>query len=135
MDEKCRKEITELHRFFQDWLTGRLPATDEAFARFAGVLDHEFEIITPTARILGREELLRSFRGAHSTHCERPRFRIRIEDVQGRPLQGNVYLATYQEWQGNDDDARGRLSTALFEAQAGTPHGVSWLHVHEVWIP
>jgi len=135
MDEHCRKEIVELHQFFQDWMTGRLPTTDQAFARFSDVLDVEFQIITPSARVIGRDELLTSFRGAHGARGGDPDFQIRIEDHRDRPLGSRLHLATYEEWQGTGNGMRGRLSTALFGRREGTPNGLIWLHVHETWLP
>ena len=36
MQDACIREIIELHAFFQAWLDGSLPNSDEVFVRFAG---------------------------------------------------------------------------------------------------
>ena len=40
-------EIVHLHRFFEAWMNGILPESDEGFARFTNVMDESFEIISP----------------------------------------------------------------------------------------
>lgn len=132
MIEACEQEIHELHEFFQEWFAGRLPANDEAFARFAQAMGPDFQMITPGGERVARGALLDGLRGAHGSQ---PDCRIWIENLSSRELTKDVCLVTYEEWQGSGDDARGRLSSALLRRAAGAPRAVEWLHLHEVWLP
>ena len=38
MGESCEAEVLGLHRFLEDWLSGLLPRTEDAFARFRKVM-------------------------------------------------------------------------------------------------
>lgn len=135
MDERCRREVGELHEFFQGWFNGVLEDSGEAFGRMADVMGEGFELIGPDGRRRGREVLLGDVRGAHGmARGESPPMRIRIEELRGRPLADDLYLVTYEEWQARRGQERGRLSTAVFRRREGTPNGVEWLHVHEVWL-
>lgn len=128
-----QSEIVELHAFFEGWLGGTLPATDAAYARVVDTMAPEFAIVTPGGELLLREQLLAQIRGAHGS---RPGWRIWIERPALRLAFGGVTVATYEEWQRYGDGAvSARLSTAIFRAQAGAPHGLAWLHVHETWLP
>jgi len=133
MDGRCGSEIHELHQFFEDWFTARLDATEESFRRFADVLADGFEIVSPEGRKLDRDEILSAVRGTHGMHAAVP-FRIWVDDVVTRDLGGGLLLATYEEWQSVGQRTRGRLSTAIFRPREGAPHGLEWVHVHEVWL-
>ena len=133
MEERCHREVLDLHRFFQDWFNGALEPSDEEFARFAGVMAEGFTIISPSGRTSERGPLLEGLRGAHGRWSDRPG-RIWIEDFKLHHLAENAALVTYEEWQESAEGTRGRLSTGLFEPSAEAPNGVVWLHVHETWL-
>jgi hypothetical protein len=126
-------EIVELHDFFQEWLGGTLPATDETYARLTGTQAPEFVIVTPGGELVPRERLLAQLRAAHGS---RPGWRMWIENAELRFTQGGLTVATYEEWQRHaDGKVTGRLSTVIFREQPGTPNGLVWVHVHETWLP
>ena len=58
IESHCRKEVVELHEFFQQWFTGELPQTDEAFDRFVSVMAESFHIVSPAGRIMQRDPIL-----------------------------------------------------------------------------
>ena len=132
MIEACEKEIPELHEFFQEWFAGRLPANEDAFARFARAMGADFQMITPEGERIERGTLLDGLRKAHGSQ---PDCLIWVEKVSSRQLAKDLCLVTYEEWQGSGDDARGRLSSALLRRAANAPRAVEWLHLHEVWLP
>lgn len=135
-DTRCRLEVEDLHRFFQDWFLGRLPDTEDAFARFAGVLADDFEMVPPDASRTSRAPLLRHLRRAHAFQSgQSETFRIRIDNVRSRRIADSVHLVTYEEWQRSGAGEAGRLSTAILRDHAGAPHALHWVHVHETWIP
>jgi hypothetical protein len=132
MVEQCKAEICELHDFFQAWFTGTLANTDTNFARFADVMADGFAIINPSGKLSERPALLTGLRAAHQ---RQPAIRIWTQNHQLRHQVGDLALLTYEEWQKDATHTTARLSTVLFRAQAGTPNGVMWLHVHETWLP
>ncbi len=136
MDARCRQEVLELHRFFEDWFRADMAGGEEALKRFSEVLDPAFEIIFPDGRRMGRAAIVEQIRGAYGS---RPRkelpFHIRIDHLRARPLAEGVELVTYEEWMRIEGHWDGRLSSALFAPAAGTPNGVRWLHVQETALP
>jgi len=133
MNKRCRREIEELHRFFEEWFTGGVDPADAAWHRVEGVLGAEFEMICPRGNRTGREALLKSLRAAHGTRASGT-FRIQVKGCRGRSPGPGLWLATYEEWQVVEGGTNGRLSTALFGERAGPPNGVEWLHLHETAI-
>lgn len=137
IESRCRAEVTELHRFFQDWFNGVVPDDDTTFDRFAGVMGEGFVIVTPEGRAVERAALVEGLRGSHSRWRQEGNDagRIWIENVDVRHEKDGLTAVTYEEWQECDGRVRGRISTALFRANNGTPNGIEWLHVHETWLP
>ena len=131
MEQQCAREIKELHAFFVAWFTGAIPRTDANFARFIGAITLDFALISPGGALLEREALVTWVWDAHGS---RSRFKIWIENFHLRRQLGGMAVATYEEWQETDDGVTARLSTAVFLADARTPNGVRWLHVHETWV-
>ncbi len=134
MDENCRKDVIELHQFFEDWFSGKLEPSEKNFERFTATVAESFEIISPDGTRMVRDEILERVKNAHGANKDRG-FRVWIKNYRGRPIQEGIHLATYEEWQEQDGKERGRLSTALFRTNPDAPNGVVWLHVHETWLP
>jgi len=137
IESRCRAEITELHRFFQDWFNGAIPDDDETFDRFAGVMGKGFVIVTPEGRTVERAALVEGLRASHGRwrQSETGGGRIWIENVDVRHEGDGLTAVTYEEWQEVDGRVRGRLSTALFRPKTDAPNGIEWLHAHETWLP
>jgi hypothetical protein len=133
VEELCVREVEELHRFFDEWFSGRLSNDDAAFARFADVLSERFEIAPPDGGVLDRAAILRAVRGGHGARAGEG-FRIWIEDAEARLLGDGMYAVTYEEWQDVGGAARGRRSRALMRQSAAAPNGVEWVRVDETWI-
>jgi len=135
IDQRCYKEIVELHRFFEKWFKGDI-AGDEAFCRLKNVLAPGFELVSPRAERAGRDEVLSAIHANHGALAKDvPPFRIRIKKFQSRFQQGYLCLVTYEEWQFRGGVEQGRISSALFRNNPKTPNAVEWLHLHEVGIP
>ena len=132
--EACQREIVELHRFFLGWFTGKLDPTDRAFERLERALADDFEIVSPDGRRRPRHELVNVIRAAHGSRPANA-FRIWIQDVRVRPLGPCLQTATYEEWQELDGRRQARVSSAVFRGAPGTPNGLAWVHLHEVWMP
>lgn len=134
IEERCRREVVELHEFLEAWSNAELPDTDEAFARFQRVIAPSFVIVDPDGTVSDRAPIVDAIRGAHGRWHEMPG-EIRIESYRLHHAAGGLALVTYEEWHDLGERRTGRLSTALFGDSDGAPNGVEWLHLHEVWLP
>lgn len=132
MFELCRKEIKELHQFFQDWFNGDLPQTDASFARFADVMAVDFEMVSPNGRSVSITNLQPALRQRYNSWQNG---RIWIENVRVHWQKGDLLLVVYEEWQAVDGAENGRLSSVLFQQQPNLPNTLLWLYVHETWLP
>lgn len=128
---RCIREIRGLHQFFEDWLSGEFPNTDEAFRRLDRALTPEFRLIHPSGKWRNRNDILRGLRQAHGSQ---PGLKVKIKDVQLREAGEELVAATYEEWQSGEEEEDGRLSTVVFRIVPEAPSGLRWLHVHETWL-
>lgn len=134
MDERCEREIRDLHRFFEDWFTGRLPDDEPTFQRLDAALADEFRIIPPDGQPMDKSQLVERLRSAHGAHPDAG-FVIEIRNVQSRYREPPLYLVTYEEWQRHNNDSwNGRLSSAWFREAEDAPNGLQWLHLHEAGL-
>ena len=51
----CEKEIVDLHHFFVRWFAGELP--DTAFDAFLTRFSDQFEMVTPSGTVVGKDGL------------------------------------------------------------------------------
>ena len=131
MISRIENEITQLHRFFVDWYLGNSPVHKEQFVRFTSVLAEGFTLITPKGISLDRQTIIETIRKSYNS---REDFRIWIENIGIRLQVNDMVLATYEEWQEDQEEITSRISSVLFRERSGTPNGLIWLHVHETWI-
>lgn len=132
MIDACRREIEELHAFFEGWFEGTLPDDEATFARVADALGDDFELISPDGRRRDRGAILASIRAGHGDHGGAGKgFRIEIGDVRPRLVSGDMALVTYEERQTVDGSENVRLGSAWFRSAADAPRGVRWVHLHE----
>jgi len=137
MDIKAHaeREVAELHHFFQQWFNGELPDTDQALERFAGVMANGFHIVSPDSSVRDRKAILAAVRRAHGAgRGEAGLITFEIRNHHHRHTLGDTALVTYEEWQKQSGEWRGRLSSAWLQAKGGTPNDLHWLHVHETWL-
>ncbi len=134
MEDRCRREVVELHRFFQDWFNAEVPDDAAGFARFEQVLAEDFEIISPTGHRVDRVAVLAAVRSGHGRSGDQS-FSIEVGDVRSRAVGEGLVLVTYEEHQTTGGEHEGWLSSALFRAREGHPNGVEWLHVQETYLP
>jgi hypothetical protein len=128
-------EIVELHDLFTAWLDGTTPAgeLEAVLARTAATQEPEFVFITPGGQTLPREALLDDLRTAHGS---RPGWRMWVENARLHAAHGELTVVTYEEWHRlADGTVTGRATSAVLRAKPGTPNGLSWLLVHETWLP
>jgi len=123
-----RQEIERLHDFFVDWISGKLPNTDSAFAACADALAPGFAMVTPDGSQLERAELIAGLRGSHAMN---PDFEIDVSEVAIRAHHGPLFSVSYVETQrGAKKSAANntRLSLATLER---TESGWRWHFVQE----
>mmetsp|Transcript_9035 Transcript_9035/g.22627 ORF Transcript_9035/g.22627 Transcript_9035/m.22627 type:complete len:183 (+) Transcript_9035:3-551(+) len=146
LEDRCRKEVQELHEFMTKWFLGVLPRTDEEFQRFAAVMDESYSIITSTGETKNLETLTTQLDCAHGCMQAlmgqgRPGlFWIQIKDVMlQQVIKGNPmhFLITYEEWHIVPSGASGRACSVLLrdEQGKGLPNDLVWLHSHETTLP
>lgn len=136
LPEQCRKEIIELHQFFEDWFTGRLEKSKEAFTRFSDILSPGFAMVFPDGILDRRERVIERVFEAHGIHANNPRyFRIWTDRIEARVESPELCLMSYEEWHEDNGQISARLSCAAFAPRAETPHGIEWGYVHETWLP
>ena len=127
--EIVKKEISELHTFFELYFKGEL--SDDT-TRFSEVLDSSFRIVTPTALLVSRESIINIIKKSYNTRLD---INIWTEDVDILEITETIVGATYYELQKSNGSAiTKRISTALFRKDKNTPNGLKWLHVHETWV-
>ena len=137
MVENCKKEIVELHHFFEDWFNARVPDNEESFRRLKDTLSTEFTMITPGGRKIDRSSLLSNFNTMNGYYLKENRpASIWIEHLTPEWANDGYCLINYEEWQGNKDrtEGKGRISSALFEKHMAAPNKVRWVYLHETWI-
>lgn len=125
-------EIDALHAFFELWLRGESPQSDAVYSRFERAVSLDFSLVTPDGQRLARDQIIDLVR---EDYGGRPGFRLWIENARVVSCVRDVIIAEYEEWQTVNNVARGRLSTAVFTREASAPGGVSWIRVHETWLP
>lgn len=137
MVRNCKKEIIELHNFFEDWFNARLSDNEESFSRLKDALSPEFVMITPNGRKVDRNSLLSNLKSMNGYYLkENQPNSIWIEHMSDEWVNDRFCLMNYEEWQGNKDrtEGKGRISSALFEKHEETPNEVRWVYLHETWI-
>ena len=136
-ENEAREEIEALHAFFVDWFGGIVEPENEVFEqRFAKRFHPDCELIQPSGSTLTRQVFFDAVRQSHGSS---PDFRIAIRNVRVRyQLLDGLSLVTYEEWQRNAVNSKppdnARAATVLFQ-KAGGDQSISWLHIHETWLP
>lgn len=133
MEQQAEREVVELHRFFQSWFTGEVPREDDHFQRVVDALAEDFFLISPDGVRMDRSAILKMIQGAWGARP--PGFSVWIQQVETQWTGNDVVLLTYEEWQSDVADTRGRLASALFRVNEHAPGGVEWVHLHETWLP
>ena len=130
--DAIRREIAELHDFFEDWFNGDLAQTDANFDRFASVLADDFALVDIDADITRRGALLDAIWDHWGHPADEGReMTIETDSVELLREDGDLLLATYFEHQTNGDDSNTRRSSVLFRRDADASNGLVWLYVHE----
>lgn len=136
MKEQCEKEVIELHKFFEQWFKSEIENNDELFSRLEAALSEEFMLISPTGQVSTREQIIVQIKNGYgSRKTDEIPYRLWVQNIECRLLEGNLCLVMYEEWGEVAGKINARLSSALFRKKETAVNGVEWIHVHEVSIP
>ena len=128
MTQQIIDEVTDLHVFFESWLTGSVEQSKEQYARFENVIADDFIMVPPGSNVLPRDTVLEIFWQQHGSIT--PPFRIEIRNPVSRKVAESLYIVTYEEWQFGSEQTS-RITTALMSENET---GIKWLSVHESWF-
>ena len=131
---RVEREAVELHDFLEDWFCARLPKTEAGFARFDEAIGEDFVIVAPDGSLLGRKAIVAAVYGDHGRWADDETADIDVRNVKLHHTLGEITVATYEEWQTTADGTVTRLSSIVFTEDETAPLGLSWLHLHEVWL-
>lgn len=126
MDNNYNQEITELHQFFQDYFSGKIPV--EAIARFEQTLAAGFTLIDSSMTIIGYDAIKQIIQGLHAQRIGRL---IWVENIVLRHDLADIVIVSYEEWQATEEKTTQRACSVVFKKDAAAPNGLLWLHVHE----
>lgn len=125
--------VIDLHAFFEAWLGGTCPASDEILAQAEAALGLSFTMVAPDGRRLSRTDTVTWLRQAHGAKGRSGPFRIAVAEPEVLHRAGPVVLVGYveEQWQGPAHTRR-RVTAALERSEPGDRW--HWLAVHETWI-
>ncbi|NPE07802.1 MAG: hypothetical protein GNW80_05945 [Asgard group archaeon] len=136
MKKQSEKEVIELHKFFEEWFKSEIENKDEVFTRLEDALSEEFMLISPIGQVSSREQIITQIKNGYgSRKTDEIPYRLWVQNIECRLLEGNLCLVIYEEWGEVAGKTNARLSSALFRKKDKTVNGVEWVHVHEVSIP
>jgi hypothetical protein len=130
--DSVRREIDDIHAFFENWFGGRVPQDERQFERFRRALAPSFSQVNPEGRLRDAGTILRDVWNNWHWFPGDPQFRIWIANTSIRHvLPGDHVVAVYEEWHHYKDKDIGRACTAVLRPDASAPNGVLWLQMHE----
>jgi hypothetical protein len=128
-------EVRELHAFFEAWLRGELPHTNDRLERLEAALGAGFQLIGPDGVVRPRATVIDDLDDRHGARRDDDgAFRIEIEAVEPQFESEAVCQETYHEHQRTAGEWRGRHASALFERAPAAPGDVVRRHLHETWL-
>lgn len=123
--EVIKKEIRDLHQFFEDYFLGKIDKT--SIEILDKVLSDNFNLISPTGSILSKDQIIDLVNSGYNSTKER---KIWVEDIKTRNV-GNLIIAQYYELQRTTNEKSKRISTAIFSYSSNMENHCKWELVHE----
>ena len=163
IEEKVKKEVVDLHQFFEDWFNGTIDEENKqnAFKTFTSRFDLSFSMDSPTSTGLDYQTIMNYIESSYQSTMNTG-FKIEIKNVKvlnvSRDLKKDIIeklnlsqeniddtdkmlvFVAYEEWQENDikDKNTMRQSHAVFiidnENHSPSPNGLKWRRLHEQWL-
>jgi hypothetical protein len=128
------QEVSDLHAFFEAWLSGEAENTNAVFSRVESSLGEEFTMVSPSGQRLQRPDVIGWLRGTHGARASQGSFHIAIAEPEILLLRPPLVLFGYVEEQTVGNVVTRRQSTALFDVSIEGGQRVRWLALHETWI-
>ena len=128
------QEVSDLHAFFEAWLSGEAENTNAVFTRVESSLGEEFTMVSPSGQRFQRSDVIGWLRGTHGVRASQGSFHIAIAEPEILLLRPPLVLLGYVEEQTVGNVVTRRQSTALFEVSIEDRRRVRWLALHETWI-
>lgn len=122
-----RREIIELHEFFQAYFLAEVDSID----RFESVLEPDFTMIDPSGATADRDQVIDAVRAGHG-HTRS--LVIETSDHTLLAERPGLVVARYVETHHLSSRSNHRITTVVFADRPGLPCGVGWLHAHETWL-
>ena len=135
LSERAELETVELHDFLADWFTGRLPQTQEAFARFDDAIAQDFVIVSPNGSVAERSSIVGAVYDDWGRWKGDDSAAIEVKNARFRHRGKGLSVVTYEEWQTTKNGTVVRLSSVVLRNNKKAPLGVEWVHLHETWMP
>jgi hypothetical protein len=123
--ESTRREVEELHAFFERWYTGRHSVD---LKRVSSVLAAEFNLHSPSGRRLSKEVLLRELEADRGAF---PALRISIENLQASDAGDGTVTAEYTEAHLEGTQSERRTCRAVLRRCVNDCNGLEWLSINE----
>ena len=125
------KEIEELHQAFENWVSGKTDNTKQNLSHIENLLAPNFRLISPDGINHHLGPLMIQIKNSHGS---RPDIKIEIKNIVLRFWEHDHILAIYEEWQTENEQTKGRISTVIFRQKEENPNGLEWVQVHETWL-
>lgn len=131
MVAKCKKEVFDLHRYFQDWFRGDIANNSGNQQRLSNSFDPLCELVTPNGSIDSFDAINGRFMEAYKVF---PDAKVWIDGFVPMSVTEDRVLVKYKEWREIDGVTTVRMSSCLFSKEDTAPNGVKWLYIHETWL-
>ncbi|MFG0256631.1 MAG: DUF4440 domain-containing protein [Phycisphaerales bacterium JB043] len=131
LERSAMAEIVTLHEFFEDWFRGRVPDTNDAFARFSTCMHEDFQLVDPSGGVTNRAQALEIFRPLHGAD---PQASNSVENIRVVSRQGNTVVCTYTTRSNVMGQHHEYISTAVFTHDRWAPNNVVWVALHETYL-
>ena len=160
MEEKVKKEVVDLHQFFEDWFNGTIDEENKqnAFKTFTSRFDLNFSMDSPTSTGLNYQAVMNFIESAYQSTMNTG-FKIEIKNVKvlnvNQDLKEDIIeklnlsqenidvkdkmliFVAYEEWQENDTKTKNTgdnhmLYSLLMEKTFSSPNGLKWRRLHEI---
>ncbi len=131
MTDDFYDEVLNLHRFLEDWLTGRVANGGRGPERLAQALSDDFRVIHPDGSRGGKPDVVRAFASAHGS--KPAGYALEIGAVETRLIGEDICRATYKE-RHRGEAGRARVSTAILKRRPGS-RNIEWIFLQETPAP
>jgi hypothetical protein len=132
MSTSWKQELHDTAAWFESWMSGTVPETEESFARLAESMHEDFLLVRDTGQVQNRHQLCDEIRGCHGLRKGR---RVWMENEQLRYEDDRTILCTCEEWNDDGHNPHGILSAMTFIKDPDGPNGLRCLHWHETTLP